>query len=121
VADPDPVAPDVFQASGATSVDTLEAAMSKPTCPHCHEPLAPFRLPDESGWQTDFHVACFNDECPYYRSGWGWMEDHYGVKTSYRFRIDPATGKSSPLAVWSSSALRDRILDAEITVSEVTA
>jgi len=36
------------------------------------------------------------------------------------WHIDPATGKAMPLAVWSAQALRDRILDAEITVSEVS-
>ena len=43
------------------------------------------------------------------------MEDVYGVKVSYRYRIDPTSGESSPLAVWSKDALKDRILDAEIT------
>lgn len=94
--------------------------MSKPSCPHCRKTLVPFQLPDNTGWRTDFHVACFNDDCSYYRKGWVWMEHHYGVKSSYRFRIDPATGKAMPLAVWSAQALRDRILDAEITVSEVS-
>ncbi|MHC4109386.1 MAG: Ogr/Delta-like zinc finger protein [Planctomycetota bacterium] len=95
--------------------------MDKPSCPHCHETLQPFSLPDNSGWQTDFHVACFNDDCPYYRKGWEWMERQYGVKSSYRFRIDPATGKASPLAVWSPQAIRNHILDAEITVGEGSA
>jgi len=95
--------------------------MDAPRCPHCDQPLLPFQLPDNTGWHTDFHVACFNDECSYYREGWGWMEQRYGVKTSYRFRIDPATGRAMPLAVWSPQALRDRLLDAEITVGEVSA
>ena len=43
------------------------------------------------------------------------MEDSFGVKVSYRYRIDPATGQSSPLAVWSRDAIKDRILEAEIT------
>jgi hypothetical protein len=43
------------------------------------------------------------------------MEEVYGVKVSYRYRIDPTTGQSSPLAVWSKDALKDRILEAEIT------
>jgi hypothetical protein len=43
------------------------------------------------------------------------MEDVYGVKVSYRYRVDPITGQSSPLAVWSKDALKDRILEAEIT------
>ena len=91
-----------------------------PKCPHCGEPLQAFAVPEEGGWDSAFHVACFNDDCPYYRDGWVWMEQHYGVKSSYRFRIDPATGEALPLAVWSPQALRSRILDAEITVGEVS-
>ena len=94
--------------------------MEQPRCPHCDASLQAFQLPDNTGWQSDFHVACFNDECPYYLRGWEWMEQRYGVKSSYRFRIDPATGKASPLGVWSSEALRSRILEAEVTVSEAT-
>jgi hypothetical protein len=94
--------------------------MKNANCPHCHELLSAFTLPDNTGWQTDFHVACFNDDCPYYRHGWERMEEHFGVKSSYRYRIDPATGKASPLAVWSPTALRTSILEAQITVSEAT-
>jgi hypothetical protein len=92
--------------------------MTEPLCPHCGQPLAPFSLPDAGGWDAPFHVACFNDACPYFRRGWEWMESRFGVKVSYRYRVDPASGKASPLAVWSTGALRDRILDAEV-VSEV--
>jgi hypothetical protein len=48
------------------------------------------------------------------------MDEHYSVRCSYRFRIDPATGSASPLAVWSPDALKDRILDADVSVSEDT-
>ena len=95
--------------------------METPKCPHCHSSLLPFSLPETGGWQTDFHVACFNDDCPYYKQGWERMEQRYGVRSSYRFRIDPATGKASPLAVWSPEALRSRILDAEVIVGEGSA
>jgi hypothetical protein len=80
--------------------------------------LMPFELPAEGGWDAPFHMACFNDDCPYYVRGWEWMEERYGVKSSYRYRFDPATGKSSPIAVWSPQALRDRILDAEVSAEE---
>jgi hypothetical protein len=89
--------------------------MTKPLCPHCGHPLVPFSLPEASGWDAPFHVACFNDDCPYFRRGWEWMESHFGVKASYRYRLDPARGKASPLPVWSAEALRDRILDAEVS------
>ena len=42
------------------------------------------------------------------------MEEHYAVKASYRYRVDPANGRPSPLAVWSADALKDRIIEAEI-------
>lgn len=86
-----------------------------PTCPHCGEDLQAFAVPEEGGWDTGFHVACFNDECTYFVRGWERMEETYGVKVSYRYRVDPSSGLASPLAVWSRDALRDRILDAEIT------
>jgi hypothetical protein len=87
----------------------------QPTCPHCNGLLQPFTLPEQGGWDTQFHVACFNDECPYYSRGWDWMQERYGVRSSYRYRIDPKSGQASPLAVWSPQALRDRIIDAEVS------
>ncbi len=79
-------------------------------CPHCGESLRAFALPDNTGWSGPVHFACFNDDCGYFRRGWAWMEERYGVKVSYRYRVDPATGKDFPLAVWSPTALCDRIL-----------
>ena len=90
--------------------------MSQPLCPHCEQPLVPFSLPDAGGWDSPFHLACFNDDCSYYRRGWEWMETQYGVKSSYRYRLDPASGVASPLPVWSPTAIRDRILDAEVAM-----
>jgi hypothetical protein len=86
-----------------------------PRCPHCGSPLEAFSLPEEGGWDTPFHAACFSDDCPYFERGWRRMEDVYGVRASYRYRVDPSSGLASPIAVWSREALRDRILDAEIT------
>jgi len=42
------------------------------------------------------------------------MDSNYAVKASYRYRFDPLTGQKSPLAVWSSDALKDRIIEAAI-------
>jgi hypothetical protein len=80
-------------------------------CPHCGEPLREFAMPEASGWDGPNHWACFNNECSYYREGWDWMWNQYEVKVSYRYRIvDPSTGVTSPLAVWSDEALRDCIV-----------
>jgi hypothetical protein len=85
---------------------------SKLTCPHCGVQLRPFRMPDGGGWDLEPQWACFNDDCPYYREGWDWMWEQYRAKASYRYRVaDPATGRSSPLAVWSPTAIRDLILE----------
>lgn len=92
---------------------------SVPACPHCEHALVPFALPEAGGWDTPFQLACFNDDCPYYVRGWTWMEEHYGVRSSYRHRLDPASGTTSPLPVWSPTAIRDRILEADVDVAEI--
>ena len=85
-----------------------------PVCPHCNEPLQAFELPEAAAWDSEFQLACFNDECPYYVRGWEHMESNYAVKASYRYRLDPFTGQVTPVAVWSPTALKDRIIEAEI-------
>jgi hypothetical protein len=42
------------------------------------------------------------------------MQERYGVRSSYRYRVDPTSGQDSPLPVWSNDAIKDRILDAEV-------
>ncbi len=84
-------------------------------CPHCGMALTPIELPEVTGWSSPFHLACMNDDCPYYRESWRWLEQRFGVKAGYRYRLDPETGKASPLPVWSPTALKDHILDAEVT------
>jgi hypothetical protein len=93
--------------------------MTQPCCPHCSGLLRPFELPEEGGWDSAFHLACFNDDCPYYRQGWKWMEEQFGVKCSYRYRLDPVSGEASPIAVWSPEALKSRIMDADVTAEHV--
>lgn len=93
------------------SAPTTQPDQSFTNCPHCGASLEPFELPDV--FDHDFDLACFNDECPYFVRGWVWMEEHYAVKSSYRYRIDSRTGFASPIAVWSASALKDRILTKE--------
>jgi hypothetical protein len=85
--------------------------MSEPTrtiCPHCGEQLARLELPDI--FDHDYDLACFNDLCPYYVRGWKWMEQQFGVKSSYRYRVDGRSGFASPIAVWSPTALRNCVV-----------
>lgn len=84
----------------------------KPTCPHCDEPLSAVDMPIELAWDNPIQNVCFNDSCPYFRKGWAWMLDNYNIKGSYRYRlVDPTTGHSSPLLVWSKTAIKDHIID----------
>ena len=69
--------------------------------------------PDDSSWGPGYQYVCFNDECPYYLSGWDWMRDKFQQKASYRHRHNPQNGESGPLPVWSPAALRDGIISDE--------
>ncbi len=84
-----------------------------PLCPHCGAALLKWANPDMGSWSGDFQFVCFNDACPYYARGWTWMEEHYNVHASYRHRLDPTTGETGPLPVWSANALKDKILPPE--------
>jgi hypothetical protein len=47
------------------------------------------------------------------------MWEQYQVKASYRYRVtEPETGSTSPLAVWSETALIDRIIDSNNNYKE---
>ena len=79
------------------------------TCPHCGSQMRKMMLPDGTGYEAGYFFVCFNDECSYYMKGWNWMWERYRVKSSYRCRIDPHTGGTGPLPVWSNDALKDHI------------
>ena len=82
-------------------------------CPHCGGKLVRWENPEFCSWGRAFQYVCFNDECPYFVRGWAWMNEHYNVRASYRFRFDPETGEKGPLPVWSKNALRSNILGEE--------
>jgi hypothetical protein len=83
-------------------------------CPYCSLPLTRWSNPQLACWGGEFQYVCFNDDCPYFVRGWAWMESHFHVKASYRHRLDPKTGETGPLPVWSKSALRDQIVEETI-------
>ena len=82
-----------------------------PTCPHCGQTMKKWRVPLNSTWNREYFYVCFNDDCEYYKEGWKEMWEQQQTKASYRCRYDPDVGKCLPLPVWSSSALKDDIIE----------
>jgi hypothetical protein len=80
-------------------------------CPHCGSRLKKWLVPEGASWTEEFFFVCFNDDCSYYQQGWTWMREQYGQEASYRFMINPSTGASSPLPVWSNTATREMIVE----------
>ena len=84
-----------------------------PTCSHCGSALTKWTVPDKATWDEEFFWVCFNNDCSYYKEGWAWMEENYSQHASYRFVINPRTGKSSSIPVWSESATREMIVESD--------
>ena len=80
-------------------------------CPHCGAALKKWRVPDEATWSEEFFFVCFNDECPYYKTGWEWMKKQYNQVASYRYAFNPTNGSSFMIPVWSDQATREMIVD----------
>ncbi len=84
--------------------------MNTPLCPDCQTPMVRWANPQVSTWSGEFQYVCFDDRCPYFVRGWAWMREHFNVTASYRHRLDPASGETGPLPVWSKTALRESII-----------
>jgi hypothetical protein len=81
------------------------------TCPHCGSHLEKWRVPEDASWSEEFFFVCFNDDCSYYQEGWEWMKQQYNQRASYRHAVNPTSGGTLPLPVWSDSATREMIVD----------
>ena len=81
------------------------------TCRHCGTRLSKWEIPDGASWDEGFFFVCFNDDCSYYQNGWTWMRQEYAREASYRYMVNPATGASAPLPVWSDTATRQNIVE----------
>ncbi len=83
-------------------------------CPCCGAKLKAFTMPDGAGWDQEIQWACFNNDCPYYKSGWEWMWEKYSAKASYRYRVvDPDKPRGTPLVVQSEHALINLIVEGQ--------
>jgi hypothetical protein len=66
-------------------------------------------VPEDATWSAEFFFVCFNNDCSYYKEGWVWMKEQYNQHASYRYAINPDTGVSLMIPVWSDSATREMI------------
>ena len=80
-------------------------------CPHCGSHLRRWQVPDGATWGEEFFLVCFNDDCSYYKQGWEWMKAQYNQVASYRYALNPDTGQSLMIPVWSDSATREMIVE----------
>ena len=81
------------------------------TCPHCGSSLKKWLVPNGASWDDEYFYACFNDDCPYYQTGWKWMMQEYSQRASYRYALNPNTGQSLMIPVWSDQATREMIVE----------
>ncbi|HQB42243.1 MAG TPA: hypothetical protein PLV85_01515 [Polyangiaceae bacterium] len=72
-----------------------------------------WRTPPMSNWESPFIWVCFSDDCGYFQRSEAWMQEKFNVRASYRHRLDPLTGETGPLPVWSRDALKDQIVEEE--------
>lgn len=80
-------------------------------CPYCDAQLRKWVPSHESSWGPQPHLVCFNDDCPYFKNGWDWMQRRFQQNASYRFRFNPQNNEVGPLPVWSADALKTGIIE----------
>jgi hypothetical protein len=90
---------------------TDQKTEDKTICPYCGIKMKKWQTPAESTWKNEYHWVCFNDDCPYYVRGWDRMRENYQQNASYRHSYNPVSGQTGPIPVWSSSALKNGIIE----------
>ena len=88
-----------------------DTSLGEHRCPHCGALMRRWRSPDDSSWGGAVKLVCWNDLCPYYVRGWETLREQQAVECSYRHMLDPETGYTGPLAVWSPDARKESIID----------
>jgi hypothetical protein len=81
-----------------------------PDCKYCGQRMSKWKVPDQTTWDVEFNYVCFSNECSYYVKGWNWIREKYQANASYRYCVDPVSGHSRPLPVWSADAMKDGII-----------
>jgi hypothetical protein len=88
-----------------------QSMIDHPECKHCGRKMSKWTVPEQTTWDIDFNYVCFNDECSYFIKGWDWIREKYKANASYRYCVDPVSGHSRPLPVWSAEAMKDGIIN----------
>lgn len=83
---------------------------SPQNCPHCEQQLVKMLVPEMSNFDSAWMYVCFNDDCGYFKRSGEWMQQQYASPAMYRYKLDPFTGETGPLPVWSADAMRDLIV-----------
>lgn len=84
--------PDVLARRKARVRETLR-------CPYCEQPLQKFELAQSPflEWDNEFVYVCFNNQCPYFASGWEVMTQQGNIGFSYRLMYDPLRDRCMPV------------------------
>jgi len=89
-------------------------------CPYCGERMKKWAVPQNmfTTWPNEFMYICFNDECPYFISGFEAVAK-MGNAGSFRLMYDPLTDTCQPVAVINKRFLKESIVDESDNEQEI--
>jgi hypothetical protein len=88
--------------------------MEKRECKYCGSVMKRINLPEDSDFNVEYLLVCFNDDCEYYVRGWEWMRKNFNVLASYRYKIDVFHNIEGPLPVNSPYSFREMIQNGSV-------